>query len=90
MGQMKIVLPDDIERAFRKAAMEKFMYQKGAVSKAATDALKNWAIASANQKESKNSNWDRFEGILKHVKRGSVELQHEAWDSVVKKYVHRR
>ena len=90
MGEMKIILPDDIERAFRKAAMERFMYQKGAVSRAAGEAVKNWTRESSKQRENKNSNWDRFEGILKHVKKTSVELQHEAWDDIVKKHVHRR
>ena len=86
---MKIILSDDVEKAFRKAAMEKFMYQKGAVSKAAGEALKNWAKESSKHK-GRDSSWDRFEGILKHVKKDSVELQHEARDYIAKKHVNRR
>ncbi len=29
---------------------------------------------------------DEITGIMKHVKKSSVELQHEAWDYITKRY----
>jgi len=88
MGQIKIVLPDGVEQAFRKAAMERFMYQKGAVSRAAKIAIEQWS-KNHNEGRRKEVNWTILRGVLKHVKKTSVELQHEAWDSIVKKNVNR-
>lgn len=39
MGELKIKLPDEIEKAFRKMAMKRFGYQKGAISEAAKEAF---------------------------------------------------
>lgn len=90
MGEMKIILTEDIEKTFRKIAMKRFGYQKGAISKAAQEAIGNWASAFPEKYEEEEESWDSLIGILKHVKKSSVELQHEAWDSVVKKYARRR
>ena len=90
MGEMKILLPENIEKAFRRIAMKRFGYQRGALSKAAHEAIKNWTFTYPENSEEKEENWDSLVGILKHVKKSSVELQHEAWDSVVKKYARRR
>lgn len=90
MGELKILLPENIEKIFRKIAMRRFGYQKGSISKAAQEAIQSWALAYPEKYEEEEENWDSLIGILNHVKKSSVELQHEAWDSVVKKYAHRR
>ncbi len=90
MGEMKILIPEDLERIFRKIAMQRFRYRKGALSKAAKEAIENWTFSYSEESEEKEDSWDSLVGILKHVKKSSVELQHEAWDSVVKKYARRR
>ncbi len=38
-----------------------------------------------NIKRGKGDHLDSLTGILKHVKKTSVELQHEAWKGIVKK-----
>ncbi|MCD6403416.1 MAG: hypothetical protein J7K98_03740 [Candidatus Aenigmarchaeota archaeon] len=42
MGSLKIVMEDELLKEFRKKAMEKFGYTKGALSIAAREAIKNW------------------------------------------------
>ena len=44
MGELKIVLPEDIEKKFRKLAMARYGYQKGAMSRAAQEAIQSWAV----------------------------------------------
>jgi hypothetical protein len=36
------VIPEKLEKEFRKLAMQKFGYAKGALSKALTEAVKEW------------------------------------------------
>lgn len=86
MGEMKIKLPDELEIAFRKAAMRRFGYQRGAMSAAAKEAIMQWS-AIGNGMENEEDSWDSLEGIMKHVKKSSVELQHEAWDYITKKNI---
>jgi hypothetical protein len=42
MGSLKIYIPDELEQAFRKQAMERFGYGKGSISKAAREAIVLW------------------------------------------------
>lgn len=79
MGQMKIIIPDEIEYKFRRVAMKKFGYQKGAMSEAATLAIAGWADSYEEETNEKNP-VDSIFGLLKHVKKTSVQLQHEAWN----------
>ena len=89
MGEIKIVLPNDEEQKFRRLAMERYGYIKGAISEAAREAIRKWA----NFKErelTKEDFWDSLEGVMKHVKKTSVQLQHEAWDYIAKKHTAKR
>ena len=85
MGELKIKLPDDVEKAFRRLAMKRFGYQKGALSEAAQEAFEGWA-ESEESKITKDDLWDELKGVLKHVKKSSVQLQHESWDYIAKKH----
>ena len=87
MSEMKIKLPDDVERKFRRLAMKRFGYQKGSMSEAATQAIIGW---NNNYEEAdKDFSWESLEGVLKDVKKTSVQLQHEAWDFINKKYLNK-
>ena len=39
MGDIKIKIPEEVERDFRRAAMEIYGYSKGSISKAAQKAI---------------------------------------------------
>ncbi|MBI3023346.1 MAG: hypothetical protein HYY68_06415 [Thaumarchaeota archaeon] len=81
MGAIKVNLSDETEKAFRMAAMRLYGYGKGALSTAADKALMHWvsevteAIAVVGMLEDPVS---AIDGMLSHVKKGGVELQHEA------------
>jgi hypothetical protein len=87
MGEMKIKISDDVEKTFRKLAMQRFGYGRGAISSAAQKAMEDW---TTEQSFSNAIDFEKFRGILKGVKKTSVELQHEAWNSVHKKQNNRR
>ncbi len=76
MGEVKVKLSDETEAAFRKSAMETFGYSKGSLSKAAEQAIKEWVAARPKTNEVPES-LGKLIGVLKHVKKSSVELQHE-------------
>lgn len=42
MGGMKIYLDDEMEQAFREAAMNQYGHRKGSLSMAAEQAIKQW------------------------------------------------
>lgn len=39
MGELKIKLPDEVERIFRRLAIRRFSYRKRAISEAAREAF---------------------------------------------------
>lgn len=94
MGEIKIVMPEEMEKKFRRQAMMKFGYQKGAISKAAQKAIENWTNMGSAKEDYKDSSiaknsLDKLTGIMKHVKKTSVQLQHETWNHIVKKHANR-
>ena len=42
MGEIRGVVSEELEKKFRKLAMEKFGYGKGSLSKALEEALRHW------------------------------------------------
>ncbi|MEK6961574.1 MAG: hypothetical protein AABX47_10495 [Nanoarchaeota archaeon] len=92
MGTIKVEVPDEIETRFRKSAMARFGYAKGALSNAASEAFGEWTREQESQKtlgDSENP-VDAMRGLLKHVKKSSVELQHEAANYRYEKYERNR
>jgi hypothetical protein len=74
---LRVQIDPKIERKFREVAMKKFGYGKGALSKAAQEAIINWV---SGEKESINFEGDpvkAIEGLLRDVVVDSVTLQHE-------------
>ena len=73
---LRVQIDPKIERRFRETAMKKFGYGKGALSKAAEEAILNWV---SSQKETPIFEGDpvkAIEGLLKDVDLDSVTLQH--------------
>ena len=75
---LRVQIDDKLERKFREKAMKKFGYGKGALSKAAEEAILNW-VSTAGE-DSVNFEGDpvkAIEGLLKDVNVDSITLQHE-------------
>ena len=89
MGEIKISLSDSIEEVFRKIAMKRFGYRKGAFSMAAEEAINNWTF-SLVEEEKLEDPVNAITGLMKNVKKKSVELQHEVGNILREKYVNRR
>lgn len=65
MVRLDLVLDDETAVKFRKAALEKWHYKKGALSNAFEEAIKEWLKNSSHTKitkESKNQPRRRFTG----------------------------
>jgi hypothetical protein len=81
MGNMKVVVDDHVEKRFRRVAMMRYGYGKGALSSAAEAALDEWSTREdldAAEPVGMEDPVGAIEGLLKHVEANSVELQHEA------------
>jgi hypothetical protein len=75
---LRVQVNNKLEQRFREAAMRRFGYGKGALSKAAEEAIQNWI--STLEKETITFEGDpveAIEGLLKDVDVDSVALQHE-------------
>lgn len=77
---IRIILGEELERRFREIAMRRFGYGKGALSKAAAEAITNWLQQSqASEKiEFVGDPVEAILGLLSDVDVDSVELQHRA------------
>lgn len=49
MGEMKVVLPDDLEEKFRKKVFETKGMKKGNLSESAKEAIKMWIKSKRNE-----------------------------------------
>jgi hypothetical protein len=86
---LRVQINPKLEQRFREAAMKRFGYGKGALSKAAEEAIINW-ISSADS-ESPQFEGDpvkAIEGLLKDVNIDSVTLQHETQKLWAKKVLN--
>jgi len=90
MGAVKIIISDNVEMQFRRVAMKKFGYGKGALSEAADEALEEWSVREDNEHAESSREYitglekdpvGAIEGLLKKETKKrptSVDLQHEA------------
>ncbi len=69
---IKVEVDEALARKFRKKAMERFGYKKGAVKKALEEAMTRFTATG-------RPDWGSLLGTLK-VDKDSVWLQHHAWD----------
>ena len=97
MGEIKVKVSDETERKFREAAMRTFGYGKGSISAASEKAFSDWVgqnemvdIREIAYKEGITDPVKTIKGALKHVKKTSVELQHDASKIRAERYVSRR
>jgi bifunctional pyridoxal-dependent enzyme with beta-cystathionase and maltose regulon repressor activities len=81
MGEIKIKISDEIERKFREMAMKNFGYSKGSISQAAQKAIADWIVTNIKI-EIIEDPIKSISGLMKKVKKTSLELQHEAWKDV--------
>jgi hypothetical protein len=75
---LRVQINPKVEEKFREAALKRFGYGKGALSKAAEEAILKWL--STTEKEPANFEGDpvkAIEGLLRDVNLDSVTLQHE-------------
>jgi hypothetical protein len=87
MAGLRIQLPDELEKLFRKMAMKRYGYGKGSLSRAAEEAIQRW-VAFQSQAEKKEFEGDpvkAIEGLLADVHVDSVTLQHLAGKMWVRK-----
>lgn len=68
MSLIKGVIPSDVEKKFRKKAMEKFGYGKGAISKALEEALRRWIEVEGPDDEERVNN-AAYEAMKEEVER---------------------
>ena len=76
---IKVEVDEEIARQFKKKAMEKYGYKKGALKKALVEAMKAFPPKQPNKMA--KTDWSELAGIAKTDK-NSVWLQHHAWDNV--------
>jgi len=88
MKGLKVYVDEELERRFRKVAMEVYGYGRGSISKAVEDAMRKWLLEheiTLAEIEVPDDPVRAIRGMLKHVKKSGVELQHEARSIRVKK-----
>jgi hypothetical protein len=80
MGEIKVSVPDEKEEKFRKAAMKVFGHKRGTISKAATEALSEWAdrISFETDVKTPEDPVKFLKGNMADVDESSVELQERA------------
>ncbi|MBO3769211.1 MAG: hypothetical protein QXS51_00765 [Thermoproteota archaeon] len=81
MGGIKVYIPDELEKKFRETAMRLFGYGRGSLSIASEKAFSAWLSEVSEVLEFAENIEDPVEaiyGMLSHVKKTGVELQHEA------------
>jgi hypothetical protein len=75
---LRVQIDPKLERKFRETAMKKFGYGKGALSKAAEEAILNWVSSEGETPIFEGDPVKAIEGLLKDVDIDSVTLQHES------------
>ncbi len=69
---IKVQVDESLSKRFRKKAMEKYGYKRGAMKKALEEAMRRFS-------SSRKADWSALIGVLK-ADSDSVWLQHNAWE----------
>lgn len=69
---------ENMEKKFRELAMRKYGFYKGSIKKAGNEAIKLWIELEEPVLPTIKNPINSIKGIMKHVKKRSVELQHES------------
>jgi len=78
---LKVYVDEELKKRFCKVAMEVYGYGRGSISKAVEDAMRRWLLEHEimlAEIEIPEDPVKVIRGMLKHVKKSGVELQHEA------------
>lgn len=78
MAGIRIQLDKSIEAKFREAAMRRFGYGKGSLTRAATEAVEAWLKSASHEIKFEGDPVAAIDGLLSDVHLDSVELQHLA------------
>jgi hypothetical protein len=83
---LRVQINPKVEEKFREAAMKRFGYGKGALSKAAEEAIIKWLSSTENEVADFGGDPVKaIEGLLKDVNVDSVTLQNETQKAWAKK-----
>lgn len=75
---LRVKISKNLELKFRELAMKKYGYSKGALSRAAEEAILKWISSVENELVVFDDDpVEAIDGLLADVKVDSVELQHE-------------
>jgi len=78
LAGLRLQLRSDLERRFRETAMRRFGFGKGALTRAAEQAIEKWLSSGKESVRFDGDPVKAIEGILANVRLNSVELQHSA------------
>jgi len=74
---IRLQVKEELERRFREAAMKRFGYGKGSLSRAAEEALQKWLLSvSVEELVFEGDPVEALDGLIAGVDLDSVELQH--------------
>ncbi len=93
MGGIKVYISDGLEKRFREMAMRLYGYGRGSLSIASEKAFTAWLSQVSEVLDVAESIEDPVEaiyGMLSHVKKTGVELQHEAREARARKTLEHR
>ncbi len=77
MRGIRLQVKEELERRFREAAMKRFGYGKGSLSRAAEEALQKWLLSvSVEELVFEGDPVEALDGLIAGVDLDSVELQH--------------
>jgi hypothetical protein len=85
---LRVQIDPKLENKFREAAMKKFGYAKGALSKAAEEAILNWVSSEKDKPIFEGDPVKAIEGLLRDINVDSVTLQHETQKVWAKKVLN--
>ena len=71
---LKVELPEEMVKKFKKKAMELYGYKKGSIKDAMEDMITRFIAIN-------KVDWHELRGVISD-KRSAVELQHKAWDNI--------
>jgi len=79
MRPLRVYLPEELEEKFRKISMQSYGYSRGSLSRAAAEAIRSWIRAQEVASEVKipSEPVRALRGLLRHVRKSGVDLQHE-------------
>jgi len=93
MGAIKVYLPDELEKKFREVAMKLYGYGRGSLSIASEKAIAYWLAQVSEMVDLAEKIEDpvgAIYGMLSHVKKSGVELQHEVGELRTKRELEYR